>query len=197
VSHVARGLSAEVQLTAFRNDYDDLIVAVAPAFQDASHFRTDNISNARAQGIEVSAAWRGPWGVTARASYTWLDTAILAVDHAAAAPPPFEVGDPLVRRPGHQGSLGLTYVQGRWTAFADLGARGHALDIEPNYGAFGGLFTLPGFAVVNAGASVRVHRAVDVFARGMNLFDRTYEETLGYPALQRSGMVGVRVAVGR
>jgi hypothetical protein len=38
---------------------------------------------------------------------------------------------------------------------------------------------------------------VDVFARGMNLFDRTYEETLGYPALQRSGMVGVRVAVGR
>jgi outer membrane cobalamin receptor len=44
---------------------------------------------------------------------------------------------------------------------------------------------------------VRVHRAIDVFARGINLFDREYEETLGYPALGRSGMVGVRVAVGR
>jgi outer membrane receptor protein involved in Fe transport len=197
VSHVARRLSTDIQVTGFRNDYDDLIVAVSGAFQDASDFRTDNISNARAQGVEVSAVWHSPWGLTARAGYTWLDTAILAVDHAAAAPPPFEVGDPLVRRPSHQGSLGLSYARGRWAGFADLGARGRALDIEPNYGAFGGLFTLPGFTVVNAGGSVRVHRAIDVFARGINLFDREYEETLGYPALGRSGMVGVRVAVGR
>jgi outer membrane cobalamin receptor len=197
VSHVARRLSADVQITAFRNDYDDLIVAVSRAFQDASHFRTDNISNARAQGVEVSAAWHSRWGVTARAGYTWLDTAILAVDKAAAAPPPFEVGDPLVRRPRHQASLGVTYARGRWAGFADLGARGRALDVEPNFGAFGGLFTLPGFTVVNAGGSVRVHRAVDVFARVMNLFDRAYEEALGYPALGRSGIVGARVAVGR
>ena len=197
VSHVARRLSTDIQITAFRNDYDDLIVAVSRAFQDASQFRTDNISNARAQGVEVSAVWHGRWGLTGRAGYTWLDTEILAVDDAAAAPPPFEVGDPLVRRPAHQGSLGLTYAQGRWAGFADLGARGHALDIEPNFGAFGGLFTLPGFTVVNAGGSVRVHRAIDVFARGINLFDREYEEALGYPALGRSGMVGVRIAIGR
>jgi outer membrane receptor protein involved in Fe transport len=149
------------------------------------------------QGVEVSAAWHSPWGLSARAGYTWLDTDILAVDDAAEAPPPFEVGDPLVRRPGHQASLGLTYAHTRGTAYVDVGARGHALDVEPNYGAFGGLFTLPGFTVVNAGAAVRVHRAVEVFARGTNLFDRAYEEALGFPALGRSGMVGVRVALGR
>ena len=174
VWQTSRRLSADVQITAFRNDYDDLIVAVSRAFQDASQFRTDNISNARAQGVEVSAAWHSPWGFSARAAYTWLDTAILAVDDAAAAPPPFEVGDPLVRRPGHQASAGLTYARSRMTAFVDAGARGRALDVEPNYGAFGGLFTVPGFTVIDAGATVRVHRVVDVFARGTNLLDRAY-----------------------
>ena len=38
---------------------------------------------------------------------------------------------------------------------------------------------------------------VDVFVRGLNLFDRHYEETLGFPALERCGMAGVRFAVGR
>ena len=36
-----------------------------------------------------------------------------------------------------------------------------------------------------------------VFARGLNLFVRHYEETLGFPALERSGMAGVRFAFGR
>ena len=143
-----RGIAADLQVTAFRNDYDDLIVAVSRALQDASRFRTDNISNARAQGVELSAAWRSRWGLTARAAYTWLDTAILAVDRTGAAPPPFSAGDPLVRRPRHQGSLRLTYVRSRLTGFLDVGGRGRALDIEPNYGAFGGLFTVPGFTVV-------------------------------------------------
>jgi outer membrane receptor protein involved in Fe transport len=31
----------------------------------------------------------------------------------------------------------------------------------------------------------------------MNLADRTYEETLGFPAPRRNGTVGVRVALGR
>jgi hypothetical protein len=30
-----------------------------------------------------------------------------------------------------------------------------------------------------------------------NLFDRSYEEAFGFPALGRSGMAGLRVAAGR
>ena len=186
-----------MRATAFRNDYDDLIVAVSRALEDASRFRTDNISNARAQGVEISGSWRSRWGLAARAAYTWLDTEILAVDRAGAAPPPFTTGDALVRRPRHQANMQLTYVRSRLTGFLDVGGRGHALDIEPNYGAFGGLFMVPGYTVVNAGGAFRVHRTVEVFARGTNLFDRWYEETLGFPALGRAGTVGVRLAVGR
>ena len=197
LSHMFPRVAADVHLTAFRNDYDDLIVAVGRAFQDASHFRTDNISNARAQGVEIGAAWRSSWGLSARAGYTWLDTAILDVDRAGTAPPPFSAGDPLVRRPRHQGNLGVTYVRSRVTGFLDVGGRGRALDIEPNYGAFGGLFTVPGFTVVDAGGAFRVYRTLEVFARATNLLDRAYEEILGFPALRRNGMIGVRVAVGR
>jgi outer membrane receptor protein involved in Fe transport len=83
------------------------------------------------------------------------------------------------------------------TGFVDVGGRGRALDIEPNYGASGGLFTVPGFTVLDAGGAFRVHRIVEVFARGANLLNRSYEEVLGYPALGRNGTIGVRVAVGR
>ena len=41
--------------------------------------------------------------LTLRATYTFLDTEILSVDSLARiAPPPFTVGDPLIRRPRHQ-----------------------------------------------------------------------------------------------
>jgi len=38
---------------------------------------------------------------------------------------------------------------------------------------------------------------VELYARVLNLTGRTYEETLGFPALGRSGVVGVRVATDR
>jgi len=41
------------------------------------------------------------------------------------------------------------------SAFADLTTRGRALDVEPSFGASGGLFFSPGYAVGNAGASIR------------------------------------------
>ena len=62
---------------------------------------------------------------------------------------------------------------------------------------FGGVFFSPGYWVANAGISVPLGRRLDVFARVLNVADREYEETLGYPALGRSGLIGVRIASGR
>ncbi len=126
-----------VGATAFFNRYDDLIVAVGPALADASRYRTDNISNARAQGAELSAAFRAGWGLTARASYTFLDTEILAVDGVNEAPPPFAAGDPLLRRPRHLASLDVTFARGALTAFGRVGGRSWTLDVEPTYGTWG------------------------------------------------------------
>jgi outer membrane cobalamin receptor len=183
--------------TAFANRYEDLIVAVGPAMKDASRYRTDNISNARSRGVEVSVAARSSHGLDVRAGYTFLSTAILAVDRLGVAPAPFRPGDPLLRRPRHQAFADLTWTYGPVVGFAHLGARGRSLDVEPSLGTYGGLFQNGGFAVLDAGATWKAAPVLDVFARVGNLLDRRYEETYGFPALGRNAMVGVRIAAGR
>jgi outer membrane cobalamin receptor len=188
--------------TVFANEYDDLIVAVG-SFAESSRYRTDNISNARARGLELSAAARTrlaartPIDVEARVGYTFLATEVLAVDHGRSAPPPFEVGDPLLRRPRHQFSADLGLQAGRLSAFARGGGRGRTLDVEPNWGTFGGLFESAGYQVWHAGAAWRLTPRLDLFGRVTNLFDRAHEEAFGFPALGRGASAGLRVAAGR
>ena len=133
----------------------------------------------------------------ARIGYTFLDTDILAVDAAADAPPPFKPGDPLLRRPRHQWSLDVMAVRGPLTAWVRGGGRGHILDVEPTLGTFGGLFDAAGYAVWNLGGSWTFKRRLELFGRIENLFDRSYEEAFGFPALGRGAMAGIRVAAGR
>ncbi|HEY7056060.1 MAG TPA: TonB-dependent receptor [Vicinamibacterales bacterium] len=188
-----------LQATFFHNTFDDLIIAVGP-FDGSSRYRTDNISNARARGLELGSTVRtqaGPVGLQAQIGYTFLDSDILAVDRAAAAPPPFEPGDPLLRRPRHQWFVDLAAVHGPLTAWVRGGGRGRVLDVEPTLGTFGGLFEAAGYAVWNAGGSWSIKRRVELFARVENLFDRSYEEAFGFPALGRGVMAGVRVAASR
>ena len=114
------------------------------------------------------------------------------------APPPFSVGDPLVRRPRHQASLDVVWTRGPVTAYARVWGRSGMLDVEPSWGAiYGGLFNAPGFAVANAGVSLAVGRGINLVARFDNLLDRQYEAVFGYPAPRRSFAVGVRFAQGR
>jgi outer membrane receptor protein involved in Fe transport len=95
-------------------------------------------------------------------------------------------------------SLDVTYALGRVSAFATLGGRSQTLDLEPNYGAFGGLFDSPGYAVADVGGALALWSSrLEIFGRVNNVTNRQYEETLGYPALGRAGLIGVRVAAGR
>ena len=197
----AGGLAA-VELVGFANEFDDLIIAVG-SFQGSSRYMTDNISNARARGIEFAVRGgrrinlRGPVDVRVRVAYTLLDSEILAVDRDDAAPPPFVVGDPLLRRPRHQVFADLAATAGRLGLFVNGGGRSRVLDVEPSSGTFGGLNQGSGFTVWNAGASWRIPRVGDAYARVENLFDERYEEALGFPALGRRATVGIRIAAGR
>jgi outer membrane cobalamin receptor len=122
-----------LEATYFHNRYDDLIVAVGRAFANASRYRTDNIANARARGVEVSGSLRTSSGVGVRAGYTWLDSEVLAVDAYATAPSPFAVGDRLLRRPRHQGVVEATLVRAGFSAFVRTLARGDVLDVDPSW----------------------------------------------------------------
>ena len=196
------GGRASIEATAFYNRYQDLIVTVG-SFQQSSHYQSDNISNARARGIELSgtararATWRMPVDFNLRVAVTFLDTEILAVDGSSDAPPPFMPGDALLRRPGRQLSTELTVKSGRASGFVIAGGRSRTTDVDPSFGTFGGLYDSPGYAVVHTGAAWRVTRNFELFGRITNLFDRHYEEALGFPALGRGATAGLRIAAGR
>ena len=195
----ARG-AVNLAATAFWNRYDDLIISVQ-FLAGGGPYRSANLSNSKAQGLELSAEARGTgsWaGLAVRGGYTWLETEILAADGIPVTGlDPFVPGDQLLRRPRHRGFVDVTYARGSASAFFTIEARGTALDVEPSYGLFGGLFENPGDATASAGASWQAHRRVTIFGRVTNLFDTAYEEIYGYPAPGRRAAGGVRIAAGR
>jgi len=202
VDQTFAGGHAVAEATVFTNHYDDLIVAVG-SFSGSSRYQTDNISNARATGLELALTLRGrvmQWGgldLAGRIGYTALDTEVLAVDQDDAAPPPFEVGQALLRRPAHSFFADASVTSGRVTAFVRGNGRTTTLDVEPSMGTFGGLFDAPGYNAWSTGATVRAAKYLDVYARLENIFNRTYEEAFGFPALGRRFTAGLRVAAGR
>jgi len=191
------GSALVADLTWFANRYDDLIVSVGTSFSGASRYQTDNIANASAKGLELGASFRSPIGLSARVAYTFLDTEVLSVDNVPSpiAPQPYNVGDPLNRRPRNQTSAEVTWSAGRTQAFFVVNGRGKMSDIEPNFAST--VYANPGYAVVAIGGSFRVGHGIDAYARVTNLFDKSYEEALGYPALGRAAMIGVRIAATR
>ena len=197
---LARG-AVRIEGTAFVNHFDDLIVAVGSF--GGSRYRTDNISNARSRGLEIAGSSRTllplahPVYLELRVGYTLLDTEIRAVDQGTGAPPPFTPGDALLRRPKHQFAVDAGIEAGRLIAFLQVGGRSRVRDVEPTLGTFGGIFDAAGYSVWNAGASWEVHDRLSIFGRVNNLLNRSYEEVLGFPALPRGVVAGVRVAASR
>lgn len=196
VQTLLRG-TAQADVTAFHNRYDDLIVAVGRLAR-TSRYQTDNIANARARGVELALAWRPTTALSLRSHYTWLDTTVLGVDGAAdQAPTPFQVGDPLLRRPRHQGGMDLSWQTARAQMFATATLRGETLDVEPNFGASGGLYANPGHAMITIGGAWTPTPRVSFYARVVNAGGLRYEDVLGYPALGRTAYAGIRVAARR
>jgi len=194
---LARG-AVLVDATGFFNDYDDLIVAVGRSFRDASRYRTDNISNARSRGLELAAAFRPAPPLDVRVSYTRLATEILSIDRASGqAPVPYRVGESLIRRPRNLGSVTVLYANQRVTGFVDATMRGKVRDVEPTFGASGGVFDAGGFTSIDLGAAYRFGRVLELFGRIENAGGDRYEEAFGFPSPGRSLTAGVRVAAGR
>jgi outer membrane cobalamin receptor len=187
-----------VDTTYFWNDFDDMIITVGRSLADTSRYVSDNLSNARTQGLETTVAGRPAAALTIRAGYVWQRTRILAVDGGSGrAPTPFRTGDRLLRRPGHSGFVDAMVRHDRVSGFFRLDGRGQSLDIDPSFGASGGLFDNPGYTVADAGLAVDLTRRLQFHLRATNLFNRGYEEILGFPGLGRGLMGGVRVAAGR
>lgn len=196
IEHAFPGARVIVDATYFANRYDDLIVFIGSSLSGASRYQSDNIANAKSRGAELGVRWQSSIGLSVRGAYTFLDTEVLGVDDFPnAAPAPYVVGDPLVRRPRHSGSIDARYTHGRVQTFLTVNGRGEMADFEPNFAV--AVVTSPGHVVSAIGGSFRITQSLEAYARVTNLFNRAYEDALGYPAQARSAMLGLRVAIGR
>jgi outer membrane receptor protein involved in Fe transport len=59
-----------------------------------------------------------------------------------------------------------------------------------------GLTSNPGYARFDLSTSYRVARGFSLYARATNLFDKQYQDALGYPALGRDVRVGMNYRFG-
>jgi vitamin B12 transporter len=165
------GKGNRLGLTLFHQRFDNLIAFVVDPVTGA--FRPINVAKARSRGLEVSADAVPHPALRLRAIYTFNE----AEDE--------ETGVQLARRPRHRGSF-LTI----WTPHPAWELTGSLLYVGGRFSGSKGTDPLEAHTLVNLMGSYQVSKAIRVFAKIENLFDREYEEVKGY------GTPGFGVFVG-
>lgn len=190
--------SVSLDATYFYNRFYDLIVVLGGNLSRLGHYESDNLANSRAQGAEFTAQWRPARWIFLTGWYTWLDSEILGLNGAPdLAPTPFQVGQELLRRPANSGAFTATFTRGRVTADLDGYFRGQVLDVEPTYGATGGLFWNRGYSNIGINLNYALGHGVTAYGNLRNALDQHYEEVFGYPSPRLNFVAGLKWAVSR
>ncbi len=190
---------AVVDATYFYNRFEDEIVVLGGSLANLSSFTSDNLGNSRAQGLELSFRLQPIRSVQLNGAYTFDATSILAVEGTSVALSPFQVGQPLIRRPKNSGYFNVTWQHRRLALNANAYVRGPVLDIEPNLGTFACVLGMPcffndhGYTRASAGFSYRLPKGLEVYGRLNNFLNQKYEESFGFPALRLNFLVGMKL----
>jgi vitamin B12 transporter len=164
-----------------------------------SPFSSANLAKSRAYGIENSLRLRPVRSLELMAEYTWLNTAVLALDGTTGVQLPFFVGEPLIRRPRSSAGYDITWTHGRLMLNSNASIRGAVLDLEPNDGTFTCtfepqcVFRNHGYVDANAGFGYHFARGIEIYGRLSNFLNQKYEESFGFPALRLNFVSGLKL----
>jgi vitamin B12 transporter len=185
--------------TYFRNDIRNLITAVPdPTNPTPGAFMEQNVTTASTFGTENFIAWQASRNLNLRADYTYT-VAKADVAAASATSPPFS-GQQLVRRPKNKASLTAT-----WQATSRLQVTGTLLYVGPWWDftrngippTESNLYVkAPGFTTVNLAVNYAWTDNVTVFGRIDNLFNKYYEDPLGFVRPGFGAFGGVKFTLG-
>ena len=161
-----------------------VIIPGAPATGFGFFFNTDR---ALSRGVSVSGESKVNRWLNLAGNYTYDDTRVLQAPNAFD---PSELpGNHLLRRPVNSGSLTLN-AQWRRVGFT-IG--GYFTGVRTDSDFLGlGLSRNPGYARFDVAGHYELGHGVLLYVRAQNLFDKQYQDVLGYPALGRDARVGVR-----
>jgi outer membrane cobalamin receptor len=187
-----------LDVTYFYNKFRDQIVSTGNL---PTNFDSENIGKSRAYGLETTIRIRPFRSFEFSGSYTWMNTAILALDGFTEPIDPFSVGEPLLRRPRNAAGFNATWTKRRLMLNMNGTIRGAVLDVEPNDGTFACDLMLPclfrnhGYELMNAGFAYRLPKGIEVYGRLNNFLNQKYEEALGFPSLRLNFMAGFKLQI--
>jgi len=161
-----------------------LTIPGAPATGFGFFFNTDR---ALARGISVTGESKFTRWLNLAGNYTYDDTRVLQAPNAFD---PSELpGNRLIRRPVNSGSLTLN---AQWRRVG-VTIGGYFTGVRTDSDFLGlGLTRNPGYARFDVAGHYELGHGVLLYARAQNLFDKQYQDALGYPALGRDARIGVR-----
>jgi len=149
-----------------------------------SFFNTDK---ARARGLNFAAEARAAKWLRIIGNYTYDDTRVIEADNAFD--PTQTAGNRLLRRPLNSGSATL-FANYRALVFTFSGYfTGERTDSDF---LFLGFTRNPGYARSDLAAAYDFGKGLGAYIRVQNLFDKQYQDALGYPALGREVRVGMK-----
>jgi vitamin B12 transporter len=138
--------------------------------------------------VETSVEARLPHSLLLTGAYMRLYTRVTA--STSPTDSTTGIGEELVRRPRNSGSLSIAATPKRWSFVAGGRFVGERQDADFTFG----VTRNAGFENIYAGGSYRVTNHVIPFLRVDNLLNERYAEVLGYQALSRSLLGGMRLA---
>jgi len=166
-------------LTAYRQRLRDEIV------DNATFTSTINApGTSRRWGVEAEIAWQLFDPLRLSANYAYLK----ATQPEALTNRQLEEQ----RRPKHSGSAAVDGSSGRWSYGASIAYVGSHLDRQEVFPF--AVVKLDAYWLAGARIAYAIDRGVEVFARGTNLFDQEYADSVGYRTEGRGLFVGVKLA---
>lgn len=150
-----------------------------------------NVDRARARGMDFALDSQPRRWLRLRGSYTFDDSRVIASPHASD--PALVPGNHLIRRPVNSGSIVLLAA---WRRISGSFA-GYFTGQRTDTDFLGlGLTRTPGYARFDLSATYQAGHGVSTYVRAQNLFDKQYQDALGYPALGREVRVGMDLRFG-
>lgn len=166
--------------TYFNTQYQDMIDWVTTDWV-AFTGQYQNITNVDTYGVELAVMFRPVYPLTLSGAYTYLHTE----DRAT--------GEPLIRKPKHMFSGFLTYTH-RWFTFsASMTYVGKRMDLD--YTAWPPEVENPSFNTFDFSLLVPVTGGLSVFGKLTNVFDREFQELVGYPSPGRRFELGLKYRI--
>jgi vitamin B12 transporter len=173
----SRRVRTEVDL--FRSSFYDLIAFVGDTWE--------NIEASWARGVQTSVQARLSSKIRITGSYMRLYTDITASTTPESSDT--GIGEPLVRRPRNSGSVSIAVTPKRWSLVTGGSFIGERQDADFTFG----VTRNPGYQNIYVSASYDLAKHFTPILRIDNLLNERYEEVLGYQALSRGIIGGLRI----